>query len=71
MCLLVKEAGCETRCMSYVGVSSSACGYLSDSVKSLIFSLVNEQGHEVSELLEGIFPGGECSDLFLGACPRV
>ena len=52
--------------MSHVGISSSACGYLSDSVKSLIFSLVNEQG---PELLEGIFPGGECSDL--SACPRV
>lgn len=52
-----------------VRVPSSACGYLLDSMKSLVFSLVNEQGCE--DLFEGVFPGGEFFDLFLNACPRV
>ena len=41
------------------------------SLKCLIFSLGNEQGHEVSDVSEGVFPGGELSDLFLNACHRM
>lgn len=70
LCLLVKEAGSEahTAC-PMVRLPSSACGYLHDSMKCLVFSLVNEQGCE--DLFEGVFPGGEFCDLFLDACPRV
>lgn len=52
---LVSEAGCK----SHGRNPSSACGHLSDNVKSLIF------------LFEVVFPVAECSDLFLNACPRV
>lgn len=47
------------------------CVYLSDSVKYLVFSRGNEQECEVSDVPDGVFPGGEFSDLFLSACPRI
>lgn len=54
-----------------MGILSSVCVYLSDSVKCLVFSRGNEQECEVSDVPVGVFPGGEFSDLFLSACPRI
>lgn len=38
-----------------MGIPSYVCGYLYDSVKCLVFPLVNEQGCEVSDLLRMLF----------------
>lgn len=70
VCLLVSEAGSDAGCISHDG-NSVICGYSSDSVKCLIFSVVNEQECEVSDMFEDVFPGGEFSDPFLNACPRM
>lgn len=48
VCSLVTEAGMKQGIYPTTEIPSSVCGYLSDNVKCLIFSLVNEQGYEVS-----------------------
>ena len=57
VCSLVTEAGMKQGVYPTMEIPSSVCGYLSESVKCLIFSLGDEQGYEVSDLFDvpGVF----------------
>lgn len=67
VCSLVTEAGMKQGVHPTMEIPSSVCGYLSESVKCLIFSLI----FSLTCLLFLGFHPGEFSDLFLDACPRM